>query len=124
MSAPRTKKRSIKVKKTTSGSEPRPMVVLVLQGGGALGAYHIGAYQALRESGMEPDWIAGVSIGALNACILAGNSPGDRLAHLEELWSSISRPEYVEFWSSIHGMERRIHNAASHMEALLLAQPN
>src|SRR5438874_8124923 len=122
MSAPRTKKRSIKVKKTTSGSEPRPTVVLVLQGGGALGAYHIGAYQALHEAGMEPDWIAGVSIGALNACILAGNPPGDRLARLEDFWSAISRPEYVRFWSNVHGIERRIHNAASHMEAVLLGQ--
>ena len=100
------------------------MVVLVLQGGGALGAYHIGAYQALHEAGMEPDWIAGVSIGALNACILAGNSPGDRLARLEDFWSAISRPEYVRFWSNVHGIERRIHNAASHMEAVLLGQPN
>ena len=124
MSASRKKKPSVKVNKTTSGSEPRPTVVLVLQGGGALGAYHIGAYQALHEAGMEPDWIAGVSIGALNACVLAGNSPRDRFARLEDLWSSISRPEYVEFWSNVHGMERRIHNVASHMEAVLLGQPN
>jgi len=121
MSASRTNKRSVK---RTIGSEAPATIVLVLQGGGALGAYHIGAYQALHESGMEPDWIAGVSIGALNACILAGNSPGDRLARLEEFWSSISRPEYVELWSSIHGMERRIHNVTSHMEAVLLGQPN
>lgn len=99
-------------------------VVLLLQGGGALGAYHIGAYQALHESGMEPDWIAGVSIGALNACILAGNAPGDRLAKLEQLWSCISRPESVDFWTGIHGFERRFHNTASHMEAVLLGQPN
>src|SRR5256885_6257881 len=111
MSAPRTKKRSIKVKKTTSGSEPRPTVVLLLQGGGALGAYHIGAYQALHESGMEPQWIAGVSIGAFNACILAGNPPAQRLPRLEELWDTISRPESVDLWTSIHGLERRIHNA-------------
>jgi predicted acylesterase/phospholipase RssA len=46
---------------------------LVLQGGGALGAYHIGAYQALEEAGFRPDWVSGISIGAINAAILVGN---------------------------------------------------
>ena len=49
--------------------------VLVLQGGGALGAYQAGAYAAVSESGIEPDWIAGVSIGAINAALIAGNPP-------------------------------------------------
>ena len=122
MNRSRAKKRAVKARKTRSSESPA--IVLVLQGGGALGAYHIGAYQALHESGMEPDWIAGVSIGALNASILAGNAPDDRLTRLEEFWSSISRPEYVDFWSNVHGMERRVHNAASHVEAMLLGQPN
>ena len=99
-------------------------IVLLLQGGGALGAYHIGAYQALHEAGLEPDWIAGVSIGAINACVLAGNLPADRLERLEALWSSISRPDVVDFWSDIHGIERRVYNTASHVEAVLLGQPN
>jgi NTE family protein len=118
----RSAKRSAPATPRRNGDAPR--VVLLLQGGGALGAYHIGAYQALHESGMEPDWIAGVSIGAFNACILAGNAPSDRLARIEGLWDTISRPESVEFWTSIHGLERRIHNAASHVEAVLLGQPN
>jgi NTE family protein len=101
-----------------------PQVILLLQGGGALGAYHIGAYQALHEAGMEPQWIAGVSIGAFNACILAGNPPTQRLASLENLWYTISRPESVDFWTSVHGLERRAHNTASHVEAILLGQPN
>ena len=50
-------------------------VALVLQGGGALGAYQAGVYQALHEAGLEPDWISGVSIGAINAAIIAGNPP-------------------------------------------------
>ena len=50
-------------------------VVLVLQGGGALGAYQVGVYQALHEAGVEPDWIIGTSIGAINASIIAGNRP-------------------------------------------------
>ena len=48
-------------------------IALVLQGGGALGAYQAGVYEALHEAGIEPDWVAGVSIGAINAAIIAGN---------------------------------------------------
>ena len=54
-------------------------VVLVLQGGGALGAYQGGVYQALHETGVEPDWIIGTSIGAINAAIITGNKPENRL---------------------------------------------
>ena len=63
----------------------KPTCVLALQGGGALGAYHIGAYQALAEHGFEPDWFSGISIGAINAAVLAGTPPGERVARLEEL---------------------------------------
>src|SRR4029453_14050846 len=71
----------------------KPTCVLALQGGGALGAHHIGAYQALAEHGLEPDWFSGISIGAINAAVLAGSPPAERLARLEELWRLISRPE-------------------------------
>ena len=54
-------------------------VVLVLQGGGALGSYQAGVYQALHEAGIEPDWIVGTSIGAINASLIAGNASQDRL---------------------------------------------
>ena len=53
--------------------------VLVFQGGGALGAYQVGVYQALHEAGIEPDWVIGTSIGAINAALIAGNAPGRRL---------------------------------------------
>src|SRR5215469_3710626 len=66
-------------------------VVLVLQGGGALGAYQAGVYQALHEGGVEPDWVIGTSIGAINAGLIAGNAPEDRLARLQEFWSRINR---------------------------------
>ena len=59
-------------------------VVLVLQGGGALGSYQAGVYQALQDAGVEPDWIVGTSIGAINASLIAGNAPEDRLARLAE----------------------------------------
>ena len=54
-------------------------VALVLQGGGALGAYQGGVYEALQEAGIEPDWVSGVSIGAINAALIAGNRRADRL---------------------------------------------
>jgi NTE family protein len=61
-------------------------VVLVFQGGGALGAYQAGVYQALHEAGVEPDWVIGTSIGAINAALIAGNSRANRLEHLRAFW--------------------------------------
>ncbi len=66
-------------------------VVLVFQGGGALGAYQSGVYQALHEAGIEPDWVVGTSIGAVNGAIIAGNEPGSRLDRLREFWDRIKR---------------------------------
>jgi NTE family protein len=65
-------------------------VVLVLQGGGALGAYQGGAYQALAEAGYEPDWVTGISIGAINGALIAGNPPGRRVRRLREFWEMAS----------------------------------
>jgi len=59
-------------------------IVLVLQGGGALGAYQAGVYHALHERGIEPDWIVGTSIGAINASLIAGNARANRLERLKE----------------------------------------
>lgn len=64
--------------------------VFVLQGGGALGSYQAGAFQALREQNIEPDWIAGISIGAINASIMAGNVPGERLEALSSFWNKVT----------------------------------
>src|SRR4030088_3344098 len=71
-------------------------VVLVLQGGGALGSYQAGVYQALYEAGIEPDWIIGTSIGAINASLMPGNAPQDRLPRLREFWK---RMEQRPIWS-------------------------
>src|ERR1700729_1531773 len=65
-------------------------VALVLQGGGALGAYQVGVYQALHEAGIEPDWVSGVSIGATNSAIIAGNPPELRLERLRTFWQRIT----------------------------------
>jgi NTE family protein len=64
--------------------------VLVLQGGGALGAYQAGAYEALAESGYMPDWVAGISIGAINGALIAGNRPENRVKRLREFWERVS----------------------------------
>ncbi len=64
-------------------------IVLVLQGGGALGAYQAGVFQALDEAGIEPDWVIGTSIGAINAGIIAGNRPADRMRRLREFWRRV-----------------------------------
>jgi NTE family protein len=66
--------------------------VLVLQGGGALGSYQAGAYQALCHFDFEPDWVAGISIGAVNAAIIAGNEPSKRVEKLKEFWETVSSP--------------------------------
>ncbi|HEY5020616.1 MAG TPA: patatin-like phospholipase family protein, partial [Steroidobacteraceae bacterium] len=66
--------------------------VLVLQGGGALGSYQAGAFQALCHQGFEPEWIAGISIGAINAAIIAGNPPQQRIPRLKEFWELVSSP--------------------------------
>jgi NTE family protein len=69
---------------------PFERVALVLQGGGALGAYQAGVYEALAEAGIQPDWIAGVSIGAINGAIIAGNPPKSRIDRLREFWTQVT----------------------------------
>jgi NTE family protein len=69
---------------------PFECVTLLLQGGGALGAYQGGVYEALAEANIHPDWIAGVSIGAINAAIIAGNPPNSRVDRLREFWTHVT----------------------------------
>jgi NTE family protein len=92
----------------TSDSAPaqspaRAQRVLVLQGGGALGSYQAGAYHALCRHDFEPDWVAGISIGAINAAIIAGNAPEKRVARLKEFWEMLSAPVP---WSPITADDR------------------
>ena len=69
---------------------PFERIALVLQGGGALGAYQAGVYEALAESRIHPDWIAGISIGGINAAIIAGNPPNLRVDRLREFWTQVT----------------------------------
>jgi NTE family protein len=103
---------SYKPEKTASGPG---QIVLVLQGGGALGAYQAGVYQALHEAGIEPDWIIGTSIGAINAGIIAGNEPKDRLPRLREFWRRVERREIFQFASPW----RRVVDAVADFTTLL-----
>lgn len=74
---------------------PYQVVALVLQGGGALGAYQAGVYEGLAEADLHPNWVAGISIGALNAAIIAGNPPKKRVERLQEFWRTICRPPFL-----------------------------
>jgi NTE family protein len=69
---------------------PFDCIALLLQGGGALGAYQAGFYEALEEVGLHPDWVAGISIGAINAALIAGNAPEDRVTKLRAFWEKVS----------------------------------
>jgi NTE family protein len=77
---------------TPATTPARAMPVLVLQGGGALGSYQAGAYQALCRHDFEPEWVAGISIGAINAAIIAGNDPEKRVGRLKEFWEQCASP--------------------------------
>jgi NTE family protein len=69
---------------------PFECIALLLQGGGALGSYQAGVYQALAEANLHPDWVAGISIGAINSALIAGNPPERRVERLREFWESVS----------------------------------
>jgi len=83
-------------------------VVLVLQGGGALGSYQAGVYQALHEAGIEPDWIIGTSIGAINASLIAGNSIDHRLPGLKEFWKRMEQNPVWNIRTAFPGFNERL----------------
>jgi NTE family protein len=76
-------------------------IVLVLQGGGALGAYQAGTFQALHEAGLEPDWVIGTSIGAINASLIAGNPRAGRLSALQEFWRRMTHDGLAGMFGSL-----------------------
>jgi NTE family protein len=96
---------------TASNGSKAFRIVLVMQGGGALGAYYGGVYEALHEAELEPDWIIGASIGAINGAIIAGNPNADRLSQLKAFWEDLV-PEISEAWSFLPPGLRR--QAAKH----------
>ena len=106
--------------KTTSASAEE--CILVLQGGGALGAYQAGVFESLSELFREPSWVAGISIGAINAALIAGNPPERRVARLREFWDLVSSgPAPPVVHSSLGG--RDWLNEASAARAMLFGVP-
>lgn len=97
-------------------------VALVLQGGGALGAYQVGVYQALHEAGVEPDWVCGVSIGAINSAIIAGNPPERRLERLQIFWERITARK-IWHYTPDGDVYRKARNFASTFMTTTLGQP-
>jgi NTE family protein len=85
-------------------------VVLVFQGGGALGSYQAGVYQALHEASIEPDWVIGTSIGAINASLIAGNRRCDRMAKLEEFWKRVESHPAWDFAGASSGFSDALSN--------------
>lgn len=105
-----------------SGSGGYGRVALVLQGGGALGAYQVGVYAALEEAGYRPGWIAGTSIGAINGAIIAGNPPARVLDRLTTFWQRVAQPDV---WPRGHagGAWDRAARSASAMHSVLYGRP-
>jgi len=97
-------------------------IALVLQGGGALGAYQAGVYQALHEAGLWPDSVAGVSIGGINAAIIAGNRPEHRLEKLREFWETVTAGRGWPFLPEGDDA-RKMHNMWSSWMTIAFGQP-
>lgn len=98
---------------------PYETIALVLQGGGALGAYQAGVFQGLDEAGIAPNWLAGISIGALNTAVIAGNPPEKRVERLNEFWQTICQPNVsLEMWP---GMEQAFSGINDYMRGAMNA---
>jgi predicted acylesterase/phospholipase RssA len=107
------------------------LTALLLQGGGALGSYQAGVYQALTEAGLHPDWVAGISIGAVNAALIAGNPPDKRVERLREFWEAVSTPalgarhfKSVEITDELGAMSQRPFSAVPSRAAKHAAESN
>ena len=123
------------IRTLSSGHLPHPVVdaepwrpdrcdriALVLQGGGALGAYQAGVYQAMHEARLEPDWVSGVSIGAINSAIIAGNPPNRRLRQLRTFWERITDRKIWPFTPD-GDIYRKARNATSSWLTMTQGQP-
>jgi NTE family protein len=122
---------SIKSKMPFAVAGQRPpfeRIALLLQGGGALGAYQAGVYEALAEARVEPDWVAGISIGAINAALIAGNVPEKRIDRLREFWEAVSEPPlgipYLKSIEVSNEFTRRLVNQTRALSIMLFGAPN
>ena len=109
--------RGIQVPKTQRKSHhalPRPpfeQIALLLQGGGALGAYQAGVYEALAEAQLEPDWVAGISIGGINSALIAGNPPERRVERLRQFWQLVTANPLQAHLESLVGGARSVQSS-------------
>jgi len=109
-----------------SGPNFHGQVVLVLQGGGALGAYQVGVYEALHEAGIEPQWVIGTSIGAINGAIIAGNPPERRLERLNEFWDLVQHRQhdgYAGLWSAFAASLANAHTFTNGISGFFAPNP-
>jgi NTE family protein len=109
------------------GGTPFEQIVLLLQGGGALGAYQAGVYEALAEHDLHPDWVAGISIGAINSAIIAGNAPKRRVDALRAFWQAVSTsPLGVPYFRAIEFSDdqHQLVNQARALNILFFGVPN
>jgi NTE family protein len=97
-------------------------VVLVLQGGGALGAYQAGVYQALHEHNMAPDWLAGTSIGAVNAALIAGNPHSHCLSCLKRFWERVAHPDGIDL-GQVGDAQRRAQISLNTVDTVMRGVP-
>jgi NTE family protein len=107
-------------RKTHLGAERPPFerIALILQGGGALGSYQAGVYQALAEANLYPDWVAGISIGAINAALIAGNSPEKRVDRLREFWETVSAPPFgMPYAEALEGRDEFTHSVINEVRS-------
>jgi NTE family protein len=115
-------------RKTHVAAERPPFerIALILQGGGALGSYQAGVYQALAEANLHPDWVAGISIGAINSALIAGNPPEKRVERLREFWEAITSPPFgvPDFYEPKGEFARTMLNQARSLGALLGGAPD
>src|SRR5262249_55682856 len=119
-----------KVQAAVSAPKPTPkdvhcadarfeQTVLLLQGGGALGSYQAGVYQALAEADLHPDWVAGISIGAVNSALIAGNPPKKRVERMREFWEAVSTsPLGLPYFRSIAIPDETTHSLLNQTRAL------
>jgi len=98
---------------------PFERIALILQGGGALGAYQAGVYQALAEANLHPDWVAGISIGAINSALIAGNPPKKRVERLRTFWETVSSPPFgLPFLAALEGRDELTHSLINQLSSL------
>jgi NTE family protein len=118
---------SLRKTRTTTDRPPFERIALILQGGGALGSYQAGVYQALAEADLPPDWVAGISIGAINSALIAGNAPERRVEKLRQFWELVSTSPFAipdfDGWTGRDDFSRSIVNQTRSLGALLGGAP-